>query len=68
LDLIVASDDYIYLMEFKLDGTSTDAIEQIKNREYAAAYENSDKTVFLVGVNFSKEDRNVERWEVEEWS
>jgi putative lipoic acid-binding regulatory protein len=67
LDLIAESDDYIYLMEFKLDGTSTDAIEQIKNREYATAYENSDKTVFLVGVNFSKEERNVESWESVEW-
>jgi len=67
LDLIAESDDFIYLMEFKLDGTSTDAIEQIKNREYAAAYRNTTKTVFLVGVNFSKTERNVERWESEIW-
>jgi hypothetical protein len=67
LDLIAESHDYIYLMEFKLDGTSTDAIEQIKNREYAAAYENSTKKVFLVGVNFSKEEKNVESWECEVW-
>ena len=67
LDLIAQTEDYIYLMEFKLDGTSTNAIEQIKNREYAAAYENSTKKVFLVGVNFSKEERNVESWECEIW-
>jgi hypothetical protein len=72
LDLIAQTEDYIYLMEFnpdsyREDGTSTDAIEQIKNREYATAYENSDKTVFLVGVNFSKEERNVESWESVEW-
>ena len=67
LDLIAQTEDFIYLMEFKLDGTSTDAIEQIKNRKYAAAYENSSKKVFLVGVNFSKEERNVESWECEVW-
>jgi Holliday junction resolvase-like predicted endonuclease len=67
LDLIAQTEDYIYLMEFKLDGTSTDAIEQIKNQKYAAAYENSPKTVFLVGVNFSKEERNVESWESVTW-
>jgi hypothetical protein len=67
LDLIAQTEDFIYLMEFKLDGTSADAIEQIKNREYAAAYENSTKKVFLVGVNFSKEERNVESWECEVW-
>jgi hypothetical protein len=67
LDLIAQADDFIYLMEFKLDGASTDAIEQIKNREYAAAYANFNKKVFLVGVNFSKEERNVESWEAEVW-
>jgi hypothetical protein len=67
LDLIAQTEDFIYLMEFKLDGTSADAIEQIKNREYAAAYENSTKKVFLVGVNFSKEERNVDSWECEVW-
>lgn len=67
IDLIAEVKDFVYLMEFKLDGTSENAIEQIKNREYAATYKNSTKKVFLVGVNFSKEERNVESWEVEEW-
>ncbi|MFT6937146.1 MAG: hypothetical protein ACJA1N_001446 [Saprospiraceae bacterium] len=67
LDLVAETDDFIYLMEFKLDGTSENAIEQIKTREYAATYKNSEKIVFLVGVNFSKEDRNVEGWEAEQW-
>ena len=66
LDLIAETDNFIYLMEFKLDGNSTDVIEQIKNREYAAAYRNATKKVFLVGVNFSKEGRNVESWEMDE--
>ena len=46
LDLIAQTNDFIYLMEFKLDGNSVDAIEQIKNREYAAAYANSNKKIF----------------------
>ena len=67
LDLIAQTEDFIYLMEFKLDGTAENAIEQIKNREYAAAYKNFNKKIFLVGVNFSKEERNVESWECEVW-
>jgi hypothetical protein len=65
LDLVAESNDFIYLMEFKLEGSSANAIEQIKNREYAASYKNATKKVFLVGVNFSKEERNVEDWEWE---
>ncbi|MEM1119269.1 MAG: AAA family ATPase, partial [Bacteroidota bacterium] len=67
LDLVAQTENFIYLMEFKLDEPATDAIAQIKNREYAAAYEQSDKTVILVGINFSKENRNVDDWESEIW-
>ena len=55
-------------MEFKLDETAEDAITQIKSRQYAAAYKNSPKKIMLVGINFSKEERNVESWVAEEWT
>ena len=63
--IVAETDNYIYLMELKLDETSTDAIEQIKNREYATSYKNAVKKVFLVGINFSKKERNVESWQSE---
>lgn len=65
--IVAETDNYIYLMELKLDETSTDAIEQIKNREYATSYKNAVKKVFLVGINFSKKERNVESWQSELW-
>ncbi|MEM9887478.1 MAG: AAA family ATPase [Bacteroidota bacterium] len=67
LDLLVETEDYLYLMEFKLNEPIENAIEQIKNRAYAAAYKNSPKQVRLVGISFSKEERNVEDWRVEIW-
>ncbi|NJN77974.1 MAG: ATP-binding protein [Saprospiraceae bacterium] len=67
LDLIAQTNDFIYLMEFKLNEKAENAIEQIRNREYAAVYRNTTKKVFLVGVNFSKEERNVEDWDWEIW-
>ncbi len=67
IDLIAETDDFIYLMELKLDENSIDAIAQIKKREYATTYKNTTKTVHLVGVNFSKEERNVESWKSEIW-
>lgn len=67
LDLIAETDDFFYLMEFKLDEPAKNAIQQIKNREYAAAYKNSTKTIFLVGIGFSKKERNVASWEAKEW-
>lgn len=67
IDLVIETENFVYLMEFKLDETTTKAIEQIKKQDYAASYLNSSKKVFLVGANFSKEDRNVESWEAEIW-
>lgn len=67
LDLLVETDDFLYLMEFKLEESAKDAIAQIKARQYAQSYKNSTKRVLLVGIGFSKKERNVESWEVEEW-
>ncbi|MEM6321345.1 MAG: AAA family ATPase, partial [Bacteroidota bacterium] len=66
LDLVAETDDFIYLMEFKMDGSAEDAINQIKTKDYIAPYEKRGKKIFLVGINFSDEERNVEDWEVEE--
>lgn len=67
LDLFVRTKDYVYLMELKLEESTEDAIEQIKNREYAAAYRNAPERVILVGINFSQTEKNIESWEMEEW-
>lgn len=67
LDLLAETDDFLYIMEFKLDEPADGAIQQIKDRKYNAAYRNSPKTVYLVGIGFSKEERNVETWQMEEW-
>lgn len=67
IDLVAETDDFLYLMEFKLDEPAEDAIAQIKSRKYAQSYKNSLKTVILVGIGFSKEERNVKSWEEEIW-
>jgi hypothetical protein len=67
LDLLVQTDEFLYLIEFKLDESAEDAIAQIKSRAYAQSYKNSKKRILLVGVGFSQKEKNVETWEVEEW-
>ncbi len=67
LDLVVETEKFLYLMEFKLDEPAENAIEQIKNRAYLTSYANSTKTIYLVGIGFSKTERNVAAWEAEIW-
>ena len=67
IDLIAQTEDYLYIMEFKMDGSAQAALEQIKTGDYVTPYRNSKKRIFLVGINFSNEERNWEDWVVEEW-
>ena len=67
LDLSVQTPKFLYLMEFKLDEPAENAIQQIKNRDYIQSYTNVEKTIYLVGVGFSKTERNVAAWEAEIW-
>ena len=65
IDLLVKTDHYIYVMEFKLDGTAEEALQQINDRQYAMPFVADGRTVYKVGVNFSNRLRGIERWVVE---
>ena len=53
-------------MEFKLEGTAEEALQQINDKHYAQAFATDARKLFKIGVNFSKETRNIEKWIVEE--
>lgn len=65
MDLVLQTDRFIYVMEFKLDGTAEEALRQINEKRYAQPFELDDRKLFKVGVNFSAETRNIEKWIVE---
>lgn len=60
------TDHFIYVMEFKLEGTAEEALQQINDKHYAQAFATDARKLFKIGVNFSKETRNIEKWIVEE--
>lgn len=62
IDLLLQTDKFIYVMEFKLDGTAEEALLQINEKHYAQPFENDDRKLFKIGVNFSAEMRNIEKW------
>ncbi|MBQ8501760.1 MAG: ATP-binding protein [Bacteroides sp.] len=65
IDLLLQTEHYIYVMEFKLDGTAAEALQQIRDKEYAAPFATDARRLFRVGVNFSNRLRNIEEWIVE---
>ncbi|WP_292267872.1 ATP-binding protein [Butyricimonas sp.] len=62
VDLVVKTADYIYVMEFKLNGTAEEALQQIDDKRYALPFETDSRKLFKIGVNFSAKTRNIEQW------
>ena len=65
IDLVLQTDKFIYIMEFKLDGTAEEALRQINEKHYALPFESDGRKLFKIGINFSAETRNIEKWVVE---
>ena len=65
VDLVLQTDRFIYVMEFKLNGTAEEALRQINEKHYALPFERDGRELFKIGVNFSAETRNIEKWLVE---
>ena len=70
-DLVVRGDEGVCIFEFKLlqDAPRTrprgEALAQIKARGYADKYRQPGRPVHLIGVEFSREARNIATFEVE---
>ena len=61
-DIIVESDNDIYIFEFKLDGSVEEALKQIEEQQYALPYLNDPRSVHKIGVNISSATRTVDSW------
>ncbi len=64
IDLLVATEQYIYVIELKLNGTAGEALAQIDDRQYAQAFGSDGRKVFKIGIAFSPATRNIDNWVV----
>jgi hypothetical protein len=64
-DAIILFEQQVYCLEFKLDKTAEEAVQQVKNKGYLDAYRNKAKQFHIIGINFSSVDKKVEKliWE-----
>ncbi len=62
VDCIVETKDYVYIFEFKLDGTAEEALRQIEEKGYAKPYATDNRPVYKIGVSFSSETGTVCDW------
>jgi len=65
IDLTLRLEDKIYIFEFKVvDKATGNALQQVKERKYYNKYK-SHKDIYLVGIEFGKNERNIIHFEWE---
>jgi hypothetical protein len=66
IDMIVETPKDNYIVEFKLDRPASEAMEQIRRKDYAGRFALSPKRLTLIGISFSSEKRTIVEELVEE--
>lgn len=66
VDCIIETPKFIYIFEFKLDGTADEALQQIMDKGYDREYATDERKLYKIGCSFSSETGTVEDWKVME--
>ena len=67
IDLTLFINNKVYIIEFKVakENDTSSALKQIKEKRYFEKYLNSNKEIYLVGIEFNEKERNVKKVEWE---
>ena len=63
-DAVVKTKDYVYVFEFKLDGSTEDALKQIDEKGYLLPYSIDQRQLMKIGVSFDSAERNIGEWKI----
>ena len=64
VDCIVETPKYVYIFEFKRDGSALDALEQIEQKGYVREYATDARTIYPIGCNFSSKTGTIDGWKL----
>ena len=62
MDMVIKTKDYIYVFEFKFDKSAKEALEQIDSKDYPLAFQQDERKLYKVGVNFSSQTKNIDEY------
>ena len=62
VDCIIETPMFVYIFEFKRDGSATEALKQIEEKGYAREYATDNRTIYLIGCNFSSKTGTIDDW------
>ena len=64
MDMFIKTADYIYILEFKLDKSAEEALQQIEDKQYVKPFEHDGRTLYEIGINFSTSTKRIDGWKV----
>ncbi len=64
IDCVIECPEYVYVIEFKLDGSAEEALQQIETKGYAQPYAADPRQVIAIGINFSSEKGTIDGFEL----
>ena len=64
-DAVVKTKDYVFVFEFKLDGSVEDALKQIDDKGYLIPYNTDRRKLMKIGVSFDSRERNIGEWKID---
>lgn len=64
IDMVLGTADTVYIMEFKLDGSANEAMDQIDHKRYALGFALDGRRVVKVAINFSSKTRTIADWKI----
>lgn len=62
VDCVIETPQYVYIFEFKLNGTAEEALQQIEDKGYAREYASDTRRLYKIGASFSSETGTIEDW------
>ena len=62
IDMVIKTKDYIYVFEFKFDKSAKEALEQIDSKDYPLAFQQDERKLYKIGVNFSSQTKNIDEY------
>ena len=62
VDCVLETPQYVYIFEFKLDGTAEEALRQIEEKGYAGEYASDTRILYKIGASFSSETGTIGEW------
>lgn len=64
IDLVLEKFGEVWLLECKLDESAQAALDQIQNKDYPAAYRNTGKSLWAMGINFDSKTKRIEELKI----